>query len=72
MWFGPAAKSPGLTDAPAARKSAVTLDERLREVERNLRTLLDEKDGRFLNAKILERLNELERKLDRVLELKAR
>jgi hypothetical protein len=34
-----------------------------------MRRLLDEKDGRSTNDKILERLSELERKLDRVLSL---
>ena len=68
----PAAKSSRVTDAPAHRKSKLTLEERLSEVERKLNRLLDEKDRRDANARVLERLNELERKLDRVLDLKAR
>jgi tetrahydromethanopterin S-methyltransferase subunit G len=55
--------------APEERQTYTSLDERLNELERKMRRLLDEKDGRSTNDKILERLSELERKLDRVLSL---
>ncbi len=70
--LGPTAKSSRVTDAPAQRKSNLSLDERLSEVERKMERILEEKDGRDPNARILERLNELERKLDRLLDLKVR
>jgi hypothetical protein len=47
------------------------LDERLNEVERKVERLLDERDGRSPNAKILKRLSELEEKLDRALNLRT-
>jgi RNA polymerase sigma factor (sigma-70 family) len=70
--LGAAAKSPRVTEAPAARRSQLSLEDRLSEVERKLERLLDERDGRTSDARILERLRALERKLDRVLDEKAR
>jgi cobalt-zinc-cadmium efflux system membrane fusion protein len=70
--LGPSAKSTRVTDALAERKSELSLDERLRKVERSLQRLIEENEGPTRDIKILERLNELERKLDRVLEVRAR
>ena len=53
-------------------KPKVSLEDRLTAVELKLEKLLAEKDGQSSNAKVLDRLNELERKLDRALGVPSR
>jgi RNA polymerase sigma factor (sigma-70 family) len=67
--LGAAVPSTSVDGSAAQRKSDLNLDGRLKEVERTLERLVDEKDGRSSNAEILRRLSELERQLDRALSL---
>ena len=66
-----AVPSPSRTDAGEQPRSEVALEQRLIDVERKLQRLLDEKEGRSSNGKILGRIDDLERKLDRVLKLRT-
>jgi hypothetical protein len=58
------------TRTPEQRKSDLSLDERLNELERKLELILDDKNDRSPIAKILGRLSELQQKLDRALDLR--
>jgi RNA polymerase sigma factor (sigma-70 family) len=56
--------------APTRRTAEPTLEERVSELERKLGQLLGERGGQSTNEKILDRLEDVERKLDRALRSK--
>ena len=61
-------KKTGEPRAPREQPSTEPTRDRLSALERKVDELLGEKEERLAHAKILERLEDLERKLDRVLE----
>jgi multidrug efflux pump subunit AcrA (membrane-fusion protein) len=67
--LGPRARPPTAAASPVEPKPDPSLDDRLNAVERKLEQLLDEKDNQSTQKQILRRMSELERKLDRALNL---